>query len=69
MSQGYSITGIDFSERSINYAKKKAKENNLDIKYIYRIFDHFYSKATITDVLNDFGFKVYNYYSDIAGAE
>ncbi|SIR19091.1 class I SAM-dependent methyltransferase [Halanaerobium kushneri] len=33
---GYSITGIDYSRRSINYAKKKAREENLDIKYIYQ---------------------------------
>ncbi|MTI49932.1 MAG: class I SAM-dependent methyltransferase [Firmicutes bacterium] len=34
--RGYSITGIDFSKRSINYAKKSATESNLDIKYIYQ---------------------------------
>lgn len=34
--RGYSVTGIDFSQRSINYARKKAKENELDIKYIYQ---------------------------------
>lgn len=34
--RGYSVTGIDFSQRSINYAIKKAKENELDIKYIYQ---------------------------------
>ncbi|OCL25720.1 hypothetical protein U472_15445 [Orenia metallireducens] len=32
----YSITGIDYSQRSINYAQKEATENNLDIKYIYQ---------------------------------
>ena len=34
--RGYSVTGIDFSQRSINYARKKAKEDELDIKYIYQ---------------------------------
>jgi SAM-dependent methyltransferase len=33
---GYSITGIDYSQRSINYAKEKAEEENLDIEYIYQ---------------------------------
>ncbi len=32
----YSVTGIDYSQRSINYATRKAEENNLDIKYIYQ---------------------------------
>jgi 2-polyprenyl-3-methyl-5-hydroxy-6-metoxy-1,4-benzoquinol methylase len=32
---GHSVTGIDISERSIEYAKKEAKRNNLNIKYIY----------------------------------
>ncbi|RCW52114.1 class I SAM-dependent methyltransferase [Halanaerobium sp. ST460_2HS_T2] len=33
---GYSVTGIDYSERSINYAKKQIKENDLNIEYIYQ---------------------------------
>ena len=33
---GYSITGIDYSRRSIDYAEDKARKNNLDIKYIYQ---------------------------------
>jgi len=33
---GYSVTGIDYSKRSINYANKNAAENELDIKYIYQ---------------------------------
>ncbi len=31
--QGHSVTGIDFSEHSIKYAVKTAKENNLTIEY------------------------------------
>ncbi len=31
---GANITGIDFSERSINYADKYAKENNLNANYV-----------------------------------
>lgn len=33
---GYLVTGIDFSKRSIEYAKQKAKEKNLKIEYIYK---------------------------------
>ncbi len=32
--QGHSITGVDISETSINYAKQSAKEKGLDITYI-----------------------------------
>ncbi len=30
---GHRVTGVDFSERSIKYAKKTAEENNLEIDY------------------------------------
>ncbi|MCL2035318.1 MAG: class I SAM-dependent methyltransferase [Oscillospiraceae bacterium] len=33
---GYSVTGIDFSKRSIEYAKKQAKRNNSNIEYHYQ---------------------------------
>lgn len=33
---GHSVTGIDFSKRSIEYAKKEAKRKNLNIEYIYK---------------------------------
>lgn len=32
--KGYKVTGIDFSENSIEYAKNRAEQNNLDIEYI-----------------------------------
>lgn len=32
--KGYKVTGVDFSENSIEYAMNRAKENNLDIHYI-----------------------------------
>jgi len=32
--KGHKVTGIDFSENSIKYAKKSAAENNLNIEYI-----------------------------------
>ncbi len=31
---GFKVTGIDFSQNSIDYAKKSAKEKSLDIEYI-----------------------------------
>lgn len=33
--KGYTITAMDFSKRSINYGKEKAKENHSNIQYIY----------------------------------
>lgn len=35
-AKGYEVTGIDFSKRSIDYATKKAQENNWSIEYIYK---------------------------------
>ncbi|WP_141432466.1 bifunctional 2-polyprenyl-6-hydroxyphenol methylase/3-demethylubiquinol 3-O-methyltransferase UbiG [Bacillus sp. 03113] len=32
---GYNVIGIDYSKRSINYAKDQALKNNQSIKYIY----------------------------------
>ncbi len=32
--KGHKVTGIDFSENSIKYAKKSAAENNLNIEYV-----------------------------------
>jgi 2-polyprenyl-3-methyl-5-hydroxy-6-metoxy-1,4-benzoquinol methylase len=36
---------------------------------VYRIFNHFYTKATITEVLDKFGFRDHAYYSDVTGEE
>lgn len=33
---GLDVTGMDFSENSLEYARKDAKENGLSIRYIYR---------------------------------
>src|SRR6056297_2665814 len=35
---GYSVTGVDFSKKSIDYAKKQAEKENLDIEYKYQDF-------------------------------
>ncbi|GMQ64861.1 class I SAM-dependent methyltransferase [Vallitalea sp. AN17-2] len=32
--KGYTVTGVDFSENSIEYAKNRAKQDNLDVNYI-----------------------------------
>lgn len=32
--KGYKVTGIDFSENSIEYAKNRAIQNNLDVNYV-----------------------------------
>jgi SAM-dependent methyltransferase len=34
--KGYSVTGIDFSKRSLEYAQQAAKKNNCSINYIYK---------------------------------
>jgi len=34
--KGYEVTGIDFSKRSIEYAKDKASQKNQNINYIYK---------------------------------
>lgn len=34
--KGYLVTAIDFSKRSINYGRQKAKEKGLNIQYIYQ---------------------------------
>jgi SAM-dependent methyltransferase len=34
--KGYSVTGVDFSKRSIEYAQQTAKNNNSSIDYIYK---------------------------------
>ena len=33
---GYQVTGVDFSSRSIDYAKKSAAKKNLNINYFYQ---------------------------------
>jgi len=35
---GHSVTGIDFSRRSIEYAKSQAQEKHLNINYIYQSY-------------------------------
>lgn len=33
---GYNVTGIDYSQRSIQYAKREAKKKEIDVNYIYQ---------------------------------
>ena len=55
---GYNVVGIDFSKRSIEYAKKQAIENDLDIKYMcqnYLEMDFDNKFDLITMIYCDFG--------------
>ena len=55
--RGAKVTGIDFSENSINYAKKVADEKNLDITYVvtnYLDFETIDSYDLITMIMCDF---------------
>ena len=36
---------------------------------VYRIYDHFYTKATITELLDSQSFKNHAYYSDLTGSD
>ena len=35
-AKGHKVTGVDFSKRSIEYAKEQAAKESLDIKYLYQ---------------------------------
>jgi SAM-dependent methyltransferase len=43
--KGYAVTGVDFSENSIQYARNSAKEKNLSIKYLCRNYLEMQSKG------------------------
>ncbi len=54
---GASVTGIDFSERSINYARNIAEEKGLKIEYYHQNYLHFKSEIQfdlITMIFCDF---------------
>lgn len=54
---GAKVTGIDFSERSINYAKEQAKDHNLKIDYIVKNYLEFETEKRfdlITMIFCDF---------------
>ena len=56
--KGYKVSGIDFAERSVNYAKENAKKNNLDINYSVKNYMDFSSNEefdVITLISCDFG--------------
>lgn len=36
---------------------------------VHRIYNHFYTKATITELLDSHGFKNHAYYSDLTGSD
>jgi 2-polyprenyl-3-methyl-5-hydroxy-6-metoxy-1,4-benzoquinol methylase len=54
---GANVTGIDFSKNSIDYAKKVAKEENLDIDYVVQNYLKFETEGQfdlITMIMCDF---------------
>jgi SAM-dependent methyltransferase len=56
--KGYDVTGIDLSERSINYAIKSAEDKNMQIKYYlqdYLTIDFIEQFDIITLIYYDFG--------------
>lgn len=56
--QGLDVTGIDFSRRSVKYAKEYAKSNNLKIKYFhqdYLTIDYHEAFDVIIMIFCDFG--------------
>ena len=55
---GYTVSGMDFSERSINYARNSAHEKNLPITYYYQSYLELDFEAQfdlITLIYYDFG--------------
>lgn len=55
---GYRVSGMDFSERSINYARNSAQEKNLPITYYYQSYltlDFTAQFDLITLIYYDFG--------------
>lgn len=55
---GYTVTGIDFSKRSIDYARNSAIKNNLEIEYIqknYLLIDYENQFDVIMLIFCDFG--------------
>lgn len=55
---GYQVTGIDFSKRSIDYARQSAKQQNLDISYHYQNYLNMDLKMTFdvsTMIYCDYG--------------
>ncbi|MCQ4638115.1 class I SAM-dependent methyltransferase [Anaerovorax odorimutans] len=56
--EGFYVTGIDFSQRSINYAKQRAAENQKNIRYYcqnYLDIDYTNEFDVITLIYCDFG--------------
>jgi SAM-dependent methyltransferase len=53
--QGVDVTGIDFSERSLNYAIAQAKEQGLDIQYRFMNFFDIDNAAEFDAVLQAYG--------------
>lgn len=62
-TKGYLVTGIDFSKRSIDYAKQKALEKDLKIDYFYKNYIEIEYKESfdlITLIYCDYGALSYS---------
>lgn len=61
---GFHVTGVDYSHRSIEYASKYAKENNLEITYRYQNY------LELTDkILYDAAFLIYGDFCPLSPAQ
>jgi len=62
-----SLTGTFFYPEADTYLNQTIIVNNDDEISLYRIFEHFYNKETITEVLENYGFINHDFYSDLTG--
>jgi ubiquinone/menaquinone biosynthesis C-methylase UbiE len=62
-----SLTETYFYPKADTYLNQTIIVNEEEEIKLYRIFEHFYSKETITQVLEDFGFINHAFYSDLRG--
>ncbi|MBS3811556.1 MAG: class I SAM-dependent methyltransferase [Halanaerobiales bacterium] len=62
-----SLTETFYYSEADTYLNQIIVINEKDEISLYRIFDHFYNKETITKVLDNFGFINHSFYSDLKG--
>lgn len=61
------LTETFFYEEEDTYLDQIIVINEGEEISLYRIYEHFYKKSTITEVLDKFGFINHSFYSDITG--
>ena len=62
-----SLTETFFYPEADTYLNQTIVVNENDETSLYRIYEHYYNKETITKVLDNFGFINHSFYSDLAG--